>query len=377
MKTICLSICCFLFLTCKVSAQANSGTPAAREDILVEKSPVSTIAESTSFCWSLCSNSFIESELLRLQNQRINLSEQFLIRKLLEEKVSTYLLLKGQMEYNPEGELPDVFTIIEKHGAIPQSGDEGKIRPASELIEMIALLNGLLDGVLRVNGNSGAKVWETAFKQTLNLYLGQATSFKFDGRQHTANSFARENILLQKEDYIQLTSWLHYPFYQECILRTPNNWALNRSINLPLTDFMEVVDSALYRGIDILWSGDISEAYFSWEDGLAYVPNKSLQEMTSTEQEELFLVPLPEKEVDATHRQQDFDNFTTNSDFIMQVVGKVADQGERKWYLFKNACDLNEDEVFMYISKNYFKLKTVSILVHKDAVPDAILKKIK
>ena len=378
MKSICLTLFVWIVLYNFGLSQATADTTTAiaKGDILIEKGSKSSLEASTAFCWSLCSNSFIEAELTRLNKQKLNLSEQFLIRKILEEKVNTYLLLKGQMDYSPEGALPDALDIVQKYGAVPQAIDNKNIRPATDLMEMIALLNGLLDGVLRLNGNSSSEVWRKALQQTLNLYLGEVASFHFNGKRYTPKSFAKAEIPLNPDDYVQLTSWTHFPYYEECILRMPDNWALSPSINLPLNDFMAIVDSALAKGLNILWSGDISEPYFSWENGLAYVPERSVDELSQTELDELFLVPIPEKQIDVPARQGEFDNFSTNSDFIMQVVGKVEELGEREWYLFKNACDLNEDEVFLYISKNYLKLKTVSILVHKDGVPPVILDKI-
>ena len=71
-------------------------------------------------CWSFCTNAFIESEAIRMGKQAVNLSESYLIQKILEEKSASFLRMKGNMQFGPGGNIADGLALYQKYGALPQ-----------------------------------------------------------------------------------------------------------------------------------------------------------------------------------------------------------------------------------------------------------------
>ena len=327
--------------------------------------------QEPSFCWSFCTNAFIEAEALKNGKSKINLSEVYLISKVLEEKAVNYLRMKGNLQYDSGGNIADGIRLYQAYGTQKQSEQPSQLSQLAKLPELSAALTGMLDGLIKFQGSKQKSNWKTAVQQILNAYLNHGTDIE------AAKSFADENVGINPDDYMQMTSWTHLPYYEQSILQMPDNWALEKSYNFPLDEFISNIDSALAHGYTLLWSGDISEIFFSLEEGIAYVPNKEESEMTALEKEELFIAPLPEKSIQAEDRQIAFDNFLTQSDFIMQIVGKVDDQNSRNWYLFKNACEIDEEDVFLYVSEDYLRFKTVSVLMNKNALPEDSRAKLK
>ena len=322
-------------------------------------------------CWSFCTNAFLESEAMRLGKPAVDLSEVYLIKKLFDAQAGTYLLMDGHIQLGPGGNLADGMMIYKKYGVIPQVSGEEELNKLKNIEELTTILSAMLDALTILPSINPSGQWKQAFDQTLDLYLGA------DQADNGASQYASENIGINPDEYLQLTSWTNFPVYEKTTLQWPDNWALHQSYNLPLEEFTIVIDSALAKGYTLLWAGDVTEPYFSWDDGLAYVPNKSMSELSIQEQEELFLYPLPEKKVTAQDRQHELETYQTRNDFSMQIVGKVDDQSARNWYLFKNACNIEEEEVFLYISRDYLQLKTISVLLHRDAIPESIFTKLK
>jgi len=157
----------------------------------------------------------------------------------------------------------------------------------------------------------------------------------------------------------------------------PDNWAYGTSYNVGMEDMIEVIDHALRKGYSIAWATDVSEKYFSWKNGIAYVPEKDYSDMTSEERENMFSGPKPEMKITTEIRQEAYDNYTTTDDHGMQIVGISKDQNGKEWYLVKNSWGTDNDyDGYLYVSKNYVRYKTLSFLLHKEAIPGSIRKKL-
>jgi bleomycin hydrolase len=105
---------------------------------------------------------------------------------------------------------------------------------------------------------------------------------------------------------------------------------------------------------------DNSEESYGWQSGVAE-----------------YTEPYKLSSVDSI-RQAQFDNFQTTDDHAMQVAGIASDSTGLEYIFCKNSWGANFTPYGgnVYISLPYFKLKTLSYLVHKDVVPTSILKKI-
>jgi aminopeptidase C len=96
-------------------------------------------------------------------------------------------------------------------------------------------------------------------------------------------------------------------------------------------------------------------------------------------EEQIYKVKGPQPEVNVTQeiRQRDFDNYQTTDDHGMVIYGTAKDQNGTKYYLVKNSWGTdNKYKGIWYASDSFVKHKTINIVVHKDAIPKEILKKL-
>ena len=76
-------------------------------------------------------------------------------------------------------------------------------------------------------------------------------------------------------------------------------------------------------------------------------------------------------------RQEAFDNYETTDDHGMQIVGTATDQNGTPYYKVKNSWNTTGPyDGYWYFSRPFVAYKTMTVLVNKNAVPKAILKKI-
>lgn len=250
--------------------------------------------------------------------------------------------------------------------------------PNTTTKEMDAVLNASLDAIISKKRRRLSKVWPKAIDGILDAYLGQAPeSFSFNGQSYTPKSFAEE-LGFDPDDYIELTSYSHHPFYTTFSLEVPDNWSLNKYLNVPLDELMSVIDHAIQNGYSLGWDGDISENSFSQKRGVAILPVKEWEERTKEERNELCDVPEPEIEVTQEFRQEAFDNFTSTDDHLMHITGMAYDQNGTKYYKAKNSWGQKESkyEGFIYLSESYVRAKTISIMVHKEALLNKIVQQL-
>src|SRR5690606_17700089 len=144
-----------------------------------------------------------------------------------------------------------------------------------------------------------------------------------------------------------------------------------------MDELVETVGNALKKGYTVAWAGDVSEKGFSWKNGVAYVPETDFSEMTAEQKADMFNGPKAEKKVTEDERQKAFDNYETTDDHGMHIVGIAKDQNGKEYYIVKNSWGMSNDyKGYMYMTKEYMKYKLTDIMVHKDAVPKHISKKL-
>lgn len=88
--------------------------------------------------------------------------------------------------------------------------------------------------------------------------------------------------------------------------------------------------------------------------------------------------PVPEKNISPEMRQAAFDNYLATDDHLMHVTGSVTDQNGKRYFRSKNswAAESNSDGGYLNMSESYVRLNTIAIMVHKDALPKEIRKKL-
>jgi bleomycin hydrolase len=197
---------------------------------------------------------------------------------------------------------------------------------------------------------------------------------------------------INTDDYVEISSYTHHPFYEKFILEVPDNWMLDEIYNVPLDEMMKIIDYALENGYTIGWGSDVSEKGFSWKKGVAIVPDEELTDLSGTEKERWekltkdekekalysFDGPVKEKTITQEMRQHEFDNYSTTDDHGMQITGIAEDQEGNKFYRVKNSWGTTDHiyDGYFYASEAFVRLKTIDLMVNKNAVPKGIRKKL-
>lgn len=332
-------------------------------------------------CWSYSTNSFLESEMIRMGKKPVDIAEIYTARCVYKDKAENYVRMHGKLEYGDGGACHDVINMYEKYGAMPQSAYSGLNygTDKNQFGEMQAILEGMLQAVVR---NPNAKLtpsWRKAFEAVLDAYLGEVPeTFMYNGKLHTAKTFAREVVGLNPDDYIEFSSFSYQPYYEKSILMVPDNWSFDKVYNIKLNDMTTVIDNALKKGYTVAWATDVSEKYFSWKNGVAFVPEEDWEDMEDSTKENLFNGPKKDRKITEEMRQIAFDNYTTTDDHGMHIVGLAEDQNGKEYYIVKNSWgEKNDYEGYIYVTKPYVQYKTTAFLVHKGAVPASIMNKLK
>ena len=337
---------------------------------------------STGTCWSFSTESFLESEIVKNGFEPVDLAEMFIARKAYEEKAEKYVRMLGKTNFGQGGEPHDVINMVGKYGLLPQdvytalAPDQKKY----DHTEVEGVLKAFCDALVKTveSGRPLSKSWKVAMNGILDAYFGKVPEkFDYKGKSFTPKSFAA-SLGINADDYVEITSFTHHPFYKRFMIEIPDNWSDDLVYNVPIDELEEIMDYAIGKDYSIEWASDVSEKYFSHKSGLAVVPEKGLEEMAQIDKDSLFIKPINEKVVTQEMRQEAFDNQTTQDDHGMHITGIVKDQTGKKYYVVKNSwgTDSNDNGGYFYCTKSYFRYKTTGIMVNKKGIPPAIAKKL-
>ena len=345
-------------------------------------------------CWSFAATSFVETEILRISDITLDLSEMYFVRYAYEGKAQDYVRRHGKANFGGGGQAHDVTNVIADFGFLPEIEYPG-LKP-DELKhshgEMDAVLSAFAQAVVKNSARSLSTVWFEAYKGILDVYLGTVpATFQDQGNTQSPLEYASQSGFVAS-DYIELTSYSCYPWYKKVNLQIPDNWSYDTYYNLPLDDLMAVINYALENGYSVCWDGDVSSKGFSHNNGVAIVPEEEIDNLQGTEQsrweaikpaermEKLyaFTGPVPEKNIDDENRLEVFDNYTSTDDHLMHLVGVVTDKNGNTYYKTKNSWDTDSNKFggYLNMSEAYIRLNTVAIMIHKEALPKAISKQI-
>ena len=317
----------------------------------------------TGTCWCFATASFIESEIMRMGNGQHELSEMFIVRNVYLDKGQNYLLRQGKTNFSEGALAHDFIRAAGQYGLVPDSAYAGLPNGISRHDH--AEMFGVLESIIKTyqSNRRPSNRWRNVFNAVMDVYLGQPPAeFSYREKTYTPLSFAQA-LGFQADDYVSLTSYTHHPFGKSFPLEIPDNFSSGQFKNVPIDDLVATIDNAIANGYSVAWDGDVSERGFSRQNGLAILP-------ANPNRANLFQVRGEELKVDQQMRQQSLLNFTTTDDHLMHLVGIARDPEGKKYYLIKNSWGpVGEYDGYLYMSEAYVRLKTVAILVHKDAVP--------
>ncbi len=364
------------------------------DEIILPSTPVQNQSR-TSTCWAFSALSFFESEMIRNNRPEMNFSEMFVVYHTYTQKAQKYVRMQGNTTFAPGGAFHDVCHVFRNYGLVPESVYKG-LNYGEDFHshgEMDKLLKEQVDVFVTNPNRKLSTVWREPVNATLEAYLGKVPEhFTYSGTTFTPQSFTREYTGLNMDDYLEITSFLHHPFYTTFILEVPDNWSWDPVYNVPLEELGEIIDNALRKGYTVAWASDTSDPGFQYRTrGIAFVPCEDTVKMTQQQKErwerlsraereaELYSarIPVAEAEITPEVRQVAFDNFGTTDDHGMHIIGTARDQSGNSWYKVKNSWgSQGRYNGYLYASKAYVNYKTTCIMVHKEAIPHGIRKKL-
>lgn len=363
---------------------------------VVKQLPVTSVKNQyrSGTCWSYSAISFIESELLRTMKDTFDLSEMFCVRKCYTDKAEKYVRYHGKHNFGGGGAAHDVTYVLKNYGMVPEAAYTGNMPGEDKPIhgEMDAVLAANVDAVIKNPNKQLSPVWKQGFDGLADAYLGKVPEkFTYKSKEYTPKSFAAM-MGLNADDYIEISSYTHHPFYSKFIIEVEDNWLMDEVYNVPVDEMIKILDNSIDKGYTVVWGADVSEKGFSWRNGVAVVPDKNAPEvaglerakwekMSDAERDRMlskFDRPMPEKKITQEMRQTEFDNYLTTDDHGMHITGIAKDQNGTKYYIVKNSWGLEGSPYkgYFYASEAYVRLKTMDIMINKAALPQDIKKKL-
>lgn len=395
MKNLILSALA-LWIALGAAAQNPDSTQGYRftDGKIIRTTPVKNQNRSGT-CWCYSTMTMLESEILRAGGPEMHLSEMWIVRHSFMDKAVKYVRLHGELNFAEGGASHDVTEGIKQHGIVPfevyPGLNYGSDKP--DFHELSAVLKAYLDAVINAsNGNKTlSTAWKRGFNAILDEYFGPCPeTFTYEGKEYTPMSFA-ESLPIDMDDYVDLSSFTHHPFYAPFIIEVPDNWMWASVWNLPLDEMMQTIDHALENGYTVAWGTDVSEKGFSRTKAIGIIPEADLESMSGTEAEKWgkltarekeaalykFDKPGKERKIDQQMRQTAFDNYETTDDHGMVIVGTATDQIGNCYYKVQNSWDVMPPyDGFCYFSRPFVEYKTMSIMVNRNAIPKEIRKKL-
>jgi len=341
----------------------------------IEATPVIS-QDNTGTCWSFATTSFLEAEIIRLTGKKIDISEMYNVRNTYLDKAENYVMRQGKAQFGEGGLSHDVINSARKYGIVPDKAYSGKTNPDLKYNhqKMASELEAIVKKAVAETPKNYPD-WKVDYAAVLDNYMG-----KYDETQNLKlpksgidDSNANEKTLnpkqflastkLNLDDYITITSFINQPYYSKFILNIPDNFANGSFYNLPLDEFIQNIDNALDKGFTLALDADVSEKTFSKPEGIAVVPEN--QEDIKTILTEI----KPEKIITPEYRQAEFENYDTQDDHLMHIIGKVADQKGNLYYKVKNSWGTNAGkEGYFYMSVPYIRLKAISVMLSKEGL---------
>lgn len=393
MKKLLVSSLAALSLSAIMLAQPSKGQ-VKYEFTTVKANPITPVKNQfrSGTCWCFSALGFLESEAIRINNIKDttlypDFSEMFVVSHSYQDRAEKYVRLDGKLNFGAGSEGGDVLHVVRNYSLVPQGVMPG-LNYGTEMpvhAELDAVAFAYVDAVAKNPNRTLSTAWKNGFKGIMDAYFGECPEeFTYNGVKYTPQSF-RDSYKINADDYVSLTSFSHHPFYQKFALEISDNWRWDQDWNIPIDEFMAALDNALENGYTAFWGTDVSERGFT-RDGLGILYKETTKKSAgsdqerwvgkSTDKEEEPQAP-EEEEVDQAYRQKGYDNKTLTDDHGMQIFGIAKDQFGKKYYMVKNSWgSAGKYNGIWYVTEAYVKGKTMDIVLHKDALPKSLAKKL-
>jgi bleomycin hydrolase len=318
---------------------------------------------STGTCWCFSTTSFLESEVNRLYNKQIKLSEMYTVYWEYTEKAKRFVQERGNSVIGEGSQANAVLRVWKQYGIVPEEVYNGK-QPGQkhhDHSKMFDEINNYLIGVKNANAWNEEEVVSTV-KSILNHYLGEPpVKFVVDGKEYTPQQYLKDVVKINPDNYVGFISLMEKPYYEQVEYEVTDNWWHNADYyNVPLDVFTATIKELIRKGYTTAIWGDTSEPGIESHAKVAMVPT----------------FDIPAQYIDEYARQMRFSNNTTSDDHGVHLVGYMEKNG-KDWYLIKNsgAGAFNVgDKGYDFFNEDYVKLKMLGFMAPKEAVKDVLSK---
>lgn len=382
-------------LCASICATAQVKSPVADLDYTfttVKANPITSVKNqaSSGTCWAYSTIGFFESEAIRLGNIKDTLkypdfSVFYVVSHSYMDRAVKYVRLDGNLTFGAGSEADDVLHVIEDYGIVPLEAMTG-MNYGTELprqAELDAVLSGYISAVAKNPNRTLTTAWRSGFQAVLDAYLGPCPEkFTVDGKEYTPAEY-RDAMKIVPEDYVTLSSFTHHPFYSWFPLEVCDNWRWDEVYNVPIDEFMSVLDDAIMKGYTVAWGADVSHAGFT-RNGLGILVDVKASSAGSDQEhwvgkEEGKPAPVSIVESVPTQesRQVEFENKTITDDHGMQIFGIAKDQDGKKYYMVKNSWgETGKYKGIWYVTEAFVKNQSMDYMIHKSALPKDLRKKL-
>ena len=346
---------------------------------LIRKNDATSIKNQaiTGTCWCFSSTSLLESMCLKKDLGEYDISEMFTVRNIYVEKARNYILRQGHAQFGQGGLGHDLIRAVATYGAVPESIYSG-LKPGQKMHNHVKLEKDLkvyLDNVLKTTPLQPG--WINGYTKILDSALGvPPTTFEYLSTVYTPKSFAKDLLKFNPDDYVNITSFTHHPYYEPFVIEVPDNFSNGAYYNLPLNEMIQQVKYALKAGYTVLWDADVSNRGFMQDRGIAmqFDPFVNLK----GNPKELMNGNMEEMKWDADIRQKLFEDLTTQDDHLMHITGMETSSTGKIFFLVKNSWgDIGPAHGYINVSEAYLAINTISLIIPKAALSNSLLEKLK
>jgi bleomycin hydrolase len=329
----------------------------------------------TGTCWSFSTTSFLESEAHRLGRGDFELAPMFTVYHAYLEKAIRHVRSHGETPFRSGGLSHDVLAVIREYGAVPRDCYPGLPGdgPTYDHRELDAAAAGMMAGVLSagkktnlsgrwVDGRFQAR-WLDALRGVLDAYVGPSpASFEYDGHTCTPRDFAERVLRLPLDDYVEITAYSCLPKDGRGELLLPDNWLhYDRFYNVPLNDFLRIIDHALESGFSLVF--DLHEADAEFKSPADYLLGHGESEGAP---------PTGQDERDSL-----LEDWRTEDVHLVHAIGLARDEGGRKFYKIKDSAGTGPGGTprlynKTYLSEDFVRTRVLFVMLHKDGLPQDI-----
>lgn len=316
----------------------------------------------TGSCWCFSTTSFMESEIQRVSGREIKLSEMYTVYFEFLEKARRFVQERGDSFFSEGSEGNVVFMIWNKYGILPAEAYRGELNPDGRFDHSILAeeMRAFLSYYVRTKD-----LWEEEYvleslRLIMDRYMGRPPErFAFEGGETTPALFFQDVVKLDLKEYVCLMSTLSEPFYEYGEYAVKANWWRSKDYyNVPLDVFYQIVKEAVRNGYSVKLNGDVSEPGYDGFQDAAIIPT----------------FDIPEACIDQDARELRIVNGATEDDHDVHLVG-YADIEGKDWFLVKDSASSAQHGKFKgywFYRGDYIKLKTLTIIVHRDVVKNVI-----